>query len=322
MMNSLLDNAAISIQLGVEDFESDDERRVLSAIRNVYAGVLLLCKEVLRGLSPPDSNDVLIKKRKVAQKAADGTVRFVGVGKATVDRMEIETYFKELGLQLDWNRLKRIGDLRNEIEHYYLTQPVALLREAISDAFMLIQQLLRDHLDEQPIEVLGQECWQVLLETSTVLEQERTRCRKSLEKVEWACDELGKAVDKLRCTSCGSALVAQVDPANTKQGHLALRCEHCGTDLETEDLLETALGEEMDWDCHRAIKDGDDPPLEHCPECDRDSYLRYEDRCVLCEFSLHGAECVRCYARISLEEYQTGSGSLCSYCQHLLDKDD
>ena len=89
-MKSLLENAIVSIQLGLEDYASKDSRRVISAVRNLYAGVLLLCKETLRRLSPPDSNDVLVRKRKVAVKAHDGTVRFVGKGRQTIDRAEIE----------------------------------------------------------------------------------------------------------------------------------------------------------------------------------------------------------------------------------------
>jgi len=37
-MNPLLKNAVVSVQLGLEDFASDDERRVISAARNLYAG--------------------------------------------------------------------------------------------------------------------------------------------------------------------------------------------------------------------------------------------------------------------------------------------
>ena len=58
-MNPLLKNAVVSIQLGLEDFASDDERRIISAARNLYSGVLLLAKEVLRQMSPPGSNDIL-----------------------------------------------------------------------------------------------------------------------------------------------------------------------------------------------------------------------------------------------------------------------
>lgn len=71
-MNPLLKNAVVSIQLGLEDFASDDERRVISAARNLYSGVLLLAKEVLRQLSPPGSNDILIRIKKKAVKLCSG----------------------------------------------------------------------------------------------------------------------------------------------------------------------------------------------------------------------------------------------------------
>ncbi len=40
-MNPLLKSAVVSIQLGLEDFASEDERRVISVARNLYSGVLL-----------------------------------------------------------------------------------------------------------------------------------------------------------------------------------------------------------------------------------------------------------------------------------------
>ena len=39
---SIIQNAIDSIQIGVEDFESDDDRRSVSAVRNIAAGILLL----------------------------------------------------------------------------------------------------------------------------------------------------------------------------------------------------------------------------------------------------------------------------------------
>ena len=56
----LLDNAVQSIKIGLEDF--DDPKKLISATRNIYAGVLLVFKEKLRRLSPADSNEVLVKK--------------------------------------------------------------------------------------------------------------------------------------------------------------------------------------------------------------------------------------------------------------------
>jgi hypothetical protein len=69
----------ISIQLGLEDFAWNDERCIISAARNLYPGVVLLCKEVLRQLSPPGSNDILICTKKKAVREA-GHVRPASLG--------------------------------------------------------------------------------------------------------------------------------------------------------------------------------------------------------------------------------------------------
>jgi len=128
----LLENAVVSIQLGLEDFASVDERRVLSAARNLCAGVLLLCKEVLRRLSPPDSDDVLIRVRKRAIRGVDGSVRLVGYGKKTIDRAEIEERFKDLKIAVDLSKLRRLAEIRNDIEHMHPVVGPALIQEAIA----------------------------------------------------------------------------------------------------------------------------------------------------------------------------------------------
>jgi hypothetical protein len=43
----LFRNAVQSIQLGIEDYQANNSKRAVSAVRNFYAGVLLLAKEVL-----------------------------------------------------------------------------------------------------------------------------------------------------------------------------------------------------------------------------------------------------------------------------------
>ena len=86
-MDTILKNAVASIHIGVEDYLSDDERRSLSAVRNLTAGVLLLFKERLRRLSPPDSDDLLVKKTLSPTMDKQGALRLVGEGKRTVSRV-------------------------------------------------------------------------------------------------------------------------------------------------------------------------------------------------------------------------------------------
>jgi hypothetical protein len=51
-MSALFKNAAGSVQLGIEDYQANDPKRALSAVRNFYTGTLLLAKEILVGAVP------------------------------------------------------------------------------------------------------------------------------------------------------------------------------------------------------------------------------------------------------------------------------
>lgn len=53
-VSSIKNNAVLSIRLAVEDYKTGDPVRTISALRNITAGILLLYKEKLLRLSPPD----------------------------------------------------------------------------------------------------------------------------------------------------------------------------------------------------------------------------------------------------------------------------
>lgn len=101
-MDSLLTNAIQSIEIGIEDSCSDDPRRVVSAVRNLQAGILLLCKEHLRRRSPPGSKEVLIKVAIAPTIGPDGDLVFIGGGDKTIDQQTIIERFSLLGETVDW----------------------------------------------------------------------------------------------------------------------------------------------------------------------------------------------------------------------------
>ena len=91
---SLFANAIESIQIGVEDLLKNDDRRVLSAVRNVHAGVLLICKEELRRLSPAD--ELLLAQRFEPRPNAAGQISVVAVGRNTVGVEDIKVSSRTL----------------------------------------------------------------------------------------------------------------------------------------------------------------------------------------------------------------------------------
>ncbi len=52
----------------------------------------------------------------------------VGDGKKTIDRFEIEETFKQLQLAVDLSNLKRLAEIRNDIEHMHPQHAPALIR--------------------------------------------------------------------------------------------------------------------------------------------------------------------------------------------------
>lgn len=104
-----------------------NRRRGLSVARSTkvgvggpkgQAGILLLCKEKLRRLSPASSDEVLIKARIVPGLDTAGELAFKGHGEKTVDEQQIVERFGQLGIWLDWGPLRKLTAHRNVLEHY------------------------------------------------------------------------------------------------------------------------------------------------------------------------------------------------------------
>ena len=317
---SLFANAIESIQIGVEDLLRNDDRRVLSAVRNVHAGVLLLCKEKLRRLSPDD--EILLAQRFEPQPDDKGEVSIEGVGRNTVGADDIKKRFKTFHVALDWKRFDAMADIRNHMEHSYFKGTRERARQAVADAFLVIRQLLVEALREDPLKALGPECWNALLENADLFETELKSCQVTLENVEWETEAAARALPDFICPSCRSSLVRQRDSDNKSQQNVALICAACGKHSELGPALSLAFDETFGAEGHIAVKDGGEPPISTCPECSEETYVVEEGRCAACDFTLpEDAACAICGSSLSAEEYYEYDG-LCGYHAYVASKDD
>ncbi|HEV2575458.1 MAG TPA: hypothetical protein VGU72_27235 [Beijerinckiaceae bacterium] len=317
---TLFTNAIETIQIGVEDLLRNDERRVLSAVRNVHAGVLLLCKEKLRRLSPDD--EILLAQRFEPQPNDKGEVSIEAVGRNTVGVDDIKKRFKAFDVPLDWKRFDGMADIRHHMEHSYFKGSRERARQVVADALLVIRQLLVDALREDPLKTLGSDCWTALLENADLFEAELQACRVTLERVDWDTEAAARAIPDFICPSCRSALLRQRDPNNKSQQKVALTCTACGEDAELGPVLSLAFEETFGAESHMAVKDGGEPPITTCPECSEETFVVEEARCASCDFVLpEDAACAICGNGLSAEEYYEHAG-LCSYHAHVASKDD
>jgi ssDNA-binding Zn-finger/Zn-ribbon topoisomerase 1 len=317
---SLFENAIDSIIIGIEDFKSADDRRALSAVRNVHAGILLLCKEKLRQLSPDD--EILLAQRLELKPGPDGRVIVVKSGPRTIDRAEVEKRFKTFGIHFNWKRFDIIAKIRNDIEHAFLRGRHKSAQEAVANAFILIRHLLTDILGLDPAWTLGPQCWDILLQNEEVFEAELAACRNTLKSLRWTSNEVIRALEHFQCPKCGSYLLKQKDSSNVEPQDAAFFCLACGDEPVLGNVLSVALNETLGVESHVVIKDGGESLLETCPVCGEETFIVEENVCPNCDFELpENSQCAICNQHLNAEEYAEFNG-LCSYHAYQAGKDD
>lgn len=319
-MDTILKNAIASIQLGVEDFQSDDERRSLSAVRNLTAGILLLFKEKLRQLSPAGSDEVLIKKNIRPTPGAGGAVTFQGEGKKTVDVQEIKERFRSLGVEADFGRVDEVIRLRNDVEHYRTGATAETIKVVLAKSFVVIRDFIAAELNEDPANLLGESTWGTLLEENDVYERELAACRAALDEVDWGSAVLHEIAHHIRCQHCGSDLVRPTDPEVEHRYQLELRCFSCGQESSFDDVIEAAVGDFYEWDTYVAMTGGGDRPTAACHECGKETFILDEGICVACNGELEFTECSICGEGLGPDDQ--GNNGLCGYHTWQAQRDD
>jgi hypothetical protein len=313
-MDSLFNNAVQSIQLGIEDYQANDPKRAISSIRNFYAGVLLLAKEVLIRAAP--HADIIGSSYKPMPDGKGG-IKYVPSNK-TVDFGNLKERFKDFGIPIEENRLKRLNQIRNDIEHYHTDQTTTAVREAIAEAFPVVAALFRQ-LKKVPATVLGR-AWEIMLEAKELYDNELRKCKATFEKVEWEYSFLQDA--KRACPQCSSELIAQDDPHNKDYRGIDGTCESCGEDIAADQLIESMLIDAFYSKMYSAMTDGGESPVGACPECAYKTYVMSEEYtgCVWCGKKLK--VCVRCDAGLMPDNVSPDNLNFCGYCHHTMTKDD
>lgn len=174
--------------------------------------------------------------------------------------------------------------------------------------------------DEAPHEVLG-DVWQTMLEVRAVYERQLRVCEESFKDLITRVDVLQEV--SFNCPECRSDLVFQEEPTNTDPWSIQAVCSSCGAEPKGDKLVEHSLDVHFHYENYRALKDGDIKSLDQCPECGRPTYVIWEEYegCALCEFVLDDF-CANCGVSLIPSDAHPEDPTLCSYCYHMLTKDD
>lgn len=316
-MTQIFDNAVASLRLGIEDFETGNDDRMLSAARNYYAGLLLLAKECLV-LEVPEAEAMEVIGAKFKPKPdGEGGVVHIPAGYTTVDLNQLKERFKDFGLNWPNADIKKLQQFRNDLEHLHLKAPVSSLKEAIASSFPMVVDFFAI-LKENPKSHL-RAAWGTVLSEHKEFVKAQAACVESLENVEWPADVY--RLDRLSCPSCRSSLVGQDDVDNTSHREVVGLCSQCGEEIDFVTMMHLIVEASYGYDTFSIVKDGGEPPVTTCPECSEETYVEFGgvSVCFSCGESVAG-ECARCSEPVSVNDWHYEYSNLCSYCGHMTEK--
>lgn len=332
-INRLKENAVVSIQLGIEDFEVCQKKvaeggkpaRALSAIRNLFSGVLLLFKYRIV-LSVPD--DKQEQREQLIYNPPheilpyvddDGDVEWKPKGKfklTTIDVNNIKSRFETLKIDTNWKVINKLQQCRNHLEHLHPENTLGEIADFVAELFPILRDFIQDELEEDPKELL-QNSWEVLLKKHDFFEDTRRKCMKEWEKV-YVPTKMWESLKQSQCEGCGSVLLmpsqGSTDLGRDVQGFpdtFQYKCQECGK----EGLIATLLRDQLDILYSQRAKEQDiHPELQECPECYEFTFVSEEGECFWCGYENKYTECAICGGELDHLELE----ELCSGCfQHI-----
>jgi hypothetical protein len=324
----LKENALTSIRLGVEDFQksqSGDPARALSAVRNLFAGVLLLFKYRLTvGIDDPMEAHNLIFNPPEVLPGPDGNGGVIwepkGKFKATtIDLGTIRKRFDAFGITVDWTIIDRMQKERNDLEHLHPASALGAIAEYVADMFPVLRDFITHEMGESPADLLG-DTWAAMLSHHDFFDATLAACKDAWSPAA-VPNRMVPTLEEVRCPECGSPLLRPADDTNDagatvdEPGHTLL-CMACNHHDETVPLIEVALLESLGG---YSAYDDDFCPVDTCPSCDHETFVVSEEECFWCEYTLEYIECFVCGEGLSLGD-QDNRG-LCGYHNYVMEKE-
>lgn len=316
-MSDLFENAINSIKLGIEDFKSNDERRPVSAVRNFYAGVLLLGKQCLIDTVPEAEPMEVLASKYVPVPDDDGGVMHEAKGYRTIDIFELQERFKSFDLKWPDGEILGLQKLRNDFEHYHSPAPKEAIRQAIAGCFPLVEGFFH-LLGEDPASSL-EEAWDVMLAEEAFFKKKKADCDTSFNSIPWG-QTLDNA-DMIQCTKCGSSLIYQLDDTNADPASIKGKCMACGQKFAAEQTVEIIVEGEYRVDDYIMTKDGGEQAIYTCPECAVSAYVFFGEvnQCYFCDASVSG-ECGLCGEGLNVVNQSVNDSTFCDCCYHKMEK--
>ena len=165
-----------------------------------------------------------------------------------------------------------------------------------------------------PLDLFRSDIWKELTDIAEVYKKEKQECIKHIESIECEHNTLKVALIEYRCEECESGLI-DVTSQGTDIFDAKFKCLSCGKIWDFVSIVDQAVPEYFSIQNYLSVEYGGYPATVVCPTCEVETYVLEEDKCLVCEEKAN-LECQRC------GELVMDGDAFCSYCTHIMSKDD
>ena len=331
IIRGLRENAKFSIDIGVEDYVQGqaDSRRYVTALRNLYAGLLLLYKSHLAFLSK-DQECCIIRDKTDWEVAEDGSIKFKGLMAdcKTVDVNGILDAFDKFKISVDKSALGRVRKYRNQTEHLFDPDGIRgeVVRTHVVDLLKLVRDFTTHVMKMNPKAMFSAQTLSVLVQDEQVVEKERAERAEALGKLEWYAPFVKDIFSDITCMKCHGEFLFP-DVQSDSASNATFVCRTCGASDTYENLMSYYTDDVFIGEFESHIRTDDTGifvlnagSLWECPECSTIAFDTLHGICLVCG---HKGQCIRCNGPITGEDMPAYVKSrLCNYCYHMSSKED
>lgn len=315
----LIENAKGSIRIGIEDYfmakerhDRDKKFRMISALRNIYAGVLIMFKERLLRLSTDrclifketdeKSNEMWQNEKKLNRDAK------------TVNVNDIKKLFKEFHVDYEEKYLNQLNQARNELEHFSADVSDDYLEELLVKAHHIILDFINGFEDESVENWIDRDQWERIERSYQLVQEEKNKIEMKYMNFCFFSDELAVRMKISICPNCSSSLLIPIG----KKDDPVMECCYCKETYSPVEIIQS------EHDEHYNIRGGGGPTLGMCPNCCEETLEEDgEERIFKCDNCGYqqSSFCLLCCSAISIEDVCEDDG-YCCFCRNRSNEDD
>lgn len=251
-VQKLFEHAVDSIEMGIMDYCSSacETRRLMSAVRNVDAGLELLCKTAIA------SNGF---KRIIVKETVD---KVVTIGMKEI-LQEATTWNIEMADMLN------LHHYRNDVEHLY-PENRYVARQYLGRSFVWMFNFFKTELLRDPQREFSRGIWEFLLNEKGVADSETSQMEESFSELDLPDYEMTElAPGHFKCPSC---LATIVHPVNTPVEDLRFACRLCAREFDYRGLVDAVYPNCICEFCGRPLEDSSEMEVfnrtGYCGRCE------------------------------------------------------